>query len=370
MPSKESAAKDHDMVSKAQRALVTVQTFSYAAIYVLSGTSQPLLVALLTQAGLADPTCQLFMVFYYVMPALWLLPVLLFNGEPQWPHRYTIYKGAGAAMWEIAAQSLNYTGASMAGPTIFAIIYSSVTIWTVIFSQIFLGRRINGLQWVSVLVVFIGLTVTAADSSNMGDNVLRGSILVIVGSAMHGFTYVLYEALMTVGEEKLTVKQNNFIQGSVAGGLYLVWQLFYTLPRFDELIRIPMQKSGTNIWYALILLGAFGMANAVHSFVYFHTLLHFPGGATSAGVMKGLQAVLVFIFTHFLYCGKLGGSEMCFSNTKLVSFITVCGGVFGYGYTTTRVPSATVEKKTENSVGTAIEIEHVHETSKLISASP
>jgi len=355
------------MVSKAQRALVTVQTFSYAAIYVLSGTSQPLLVALLTQAGLADPTCQLFMVFYYIMPALYIIPFLLRERQPRWPHRYAIYKASGAAVWDIAAQALNFTGASMAGPTIFSIIYSSVTIWTAIFSKIFLGRTINGWQWLSILVVFIGLAVTATDSANMGDNVLRGSILVTVGSAMHGFTYVICEAVMTVGEEKLTVEQNTFVQASVAGGLYLVWQLIYTLPHSSELIRIPMQNAGTNVWYALILLGGFGMANVVHSLTYFHTLLHFPGGATSAGVMKGLQAVLVFIFTNVLYCGTLGGSEMCFSNTKLVSFVTVCGGVFGYGYAT-KVSLPTVEEKTEHDAGKGIEC--IGETSNLVLGSP
>jgi hypothetical protein len=47
-----------------------------------------------------------------------------------------------------------------------------------------------------------------------------------------------------------------------------------------------------------------------------------------------LQAVLVFLFTDILYCGKLGGPEMCFSRAKFVSLLTVCGGVLGYGYAT------------------------------------
>jgi hypothetical protein len=38
-------------------------------------------------------------------------------------------------MWNILSTSMNYAGASFAGPTIFAIIYSSVTIWTAVFSH-------------------------------------------------------------------------------------------------------------------------------------------------------------------------------------------------------------------------------------------
>ncbi len=222
----------------------------------------------------------------------------------------------------------------MAGPTIFAIVYSSVTIWTAIFSQLLLGRIMNVWQWVNVITVFGGLAITATDSVNTGDNVLKGTCLVILGSGMHGLTYVMSEAVMTVGEERLSTLQNNFVQATVAASMFLTWQLLYTLPHFDEYIAKPMQDSGTTFWYAFIILGGFGISNVVHSMTFFYTLRHFPGGATSAGVMKGMQAVLVFVLTNFLYCNRIGGSEMCFSDTKLISLVTVCGGVLGYGYAT------------------------------------
>ena len=252
----------------------------------------------------------------------------------------------------------------MSGPTIFAIIYSSVTIWAAVFSQILLGRRMNSWQWANVFIVFVGLGITATDSVNMGNNVLKGSCLILLGSAMHGLTYVLCEGIMTVGEERMSIAQNNFVQSSVNGCLFSVWQLFYTLPHFKESIWLPMQDAKTSIWYALILLGSFGGSNVIHSLSYFHTLKYFPGGATSAGIMKGLQAVFVFVFTNFLYCNKLGGSEMCFSETKFVSLVTVCGGVLGYGYATriSRIPLGEKPGKSDN--------ENCHETTKLMIESP
>ena len=252
----------------------------------------------------------------------------------------------------------------MAGPTIFAIVYSSVTIWTAVFSQILLGRKMNVWQWVNVITVFAGLAITATDSVNTGENVLKGTTFVIFGSGMHGLTYVMSEAVMTVGEEKLNVLQNNFIQTTVAASLFLIWQLFYTFPHFDEFIWNPMQAAGTTIWYALVILGGFGMSNIVHSMTFFHTLRHFPGGATSAGVMKGMQAVLVFVLTNFFYCNRLGGSEMCFSDTKLVSLVTVCGGVLGYGYAT-KISNAKAGRKHRTK-----DTENQHEHTSLIPASP
>ena len=38
----------------------------------------------------------------------------------------------------------------MAGPTLFAIIYSSVTIWTALLSRGLLGRRMSPEQWLAV----------------------------------------------------------------------------------------------------------------------------------------------------------------------------------------------------------------------------
>lgn len=85
-----------------------------------------------------------------------------------------------------------------------------------------------------------------------------------------------------------------------------------------------------------VIFVLFGLANFIHAITFYHTLKNFLGGATSAGVMKGLQAVLVFLFTHRAFCGREGGSEMCITRTKFVSLVTVVGGVVGYGFATER----------------------------------
>jgi hypothetical protein len=60
----------------------------------------------------------------------------------------------------------------------------------------------NAWQWVIVITVFAGLAITATVSVNTGDGVLEGTYLIILGSGMLGLTYVISEAVMTVGEEK------------------------------------------------------------------------------------------------------------------------------------------------------------------------
>lgn len=97
-----------------------------AAFYVLSGCSQPLLMTSLKDAGIADPTCQLYMFFYYLGPASFIFTLL--GGRSDWPSYRAITKAVGIALFDIVAAAMNYTGASMAGPTIFAIVYSRYVI--------------------------------------------------------------------------------------------------------------------------------------------------------------------------------------------------------------------------------------------------
>ena len=252
----------------------------------------------------------------------------------QWPSRSVVIKATCISMFDIVAQGMNYTGASMAGPTVFAIVYSSVTIWTAVFSRIFLHRLLTIWQWLAVVLVFGGLTITASDSSRLGPDVARGTVLVVVGSILHGSTYVMSEAIMTVTTEKLSVRQNSAIQGSVACIIIGIWQLLYTRPRWDELIGGPMNKAGTTWYSAATIMLSFSVANLLHSVTFSHTLKYYPGGAVSAGVMKGLQAVLVFAAAHIFYCDRIGGAEMCFSSAKLASLVTVSGGVAAFGILT------------------------------------
>lgn len=286
------------------------------------------------------------MLAYYLGTASALF---LLRGDLAWPSTHTILKARGIALWDIGAQTMNYTGAAMTGPTIFAIIYASVTVWAALYSQILLRRRMNAHQWAAVVVVFGGLALTATNSLELGSSVKRGLILVIAGSSMHGLFYVMSEAVMIKGEERLTVPQNCAVHGLTAFATFSVWQIIYTLPRWEAKLQTPMQEAGTSIWKAVFLLFVFGLVSFIHSITFYHTLRHLPGGSTSAGVFKGLQAVLVFMITHVIYCGRVGGAEMCFSVVKFVSLVTVTGGVLGYGYATSKGHSSIAAKKEDTS---------------------
>lgn len=269
-------------------------------------------------------------------------------------------------------------GNNLAGPTIFSIIYSSVTIWTALYSKFLLSRSLSQYQWMGILLVVIGLSITALDSFSVGTRIFIGACLILVGSSFHGMTYVLSEMIMTTTtttttKEKddgnspsasslslkastspvknrdntqrhrhqqrirpISIRANCAIQGIVASIVLLLWQIIFTLPRLQSLILTPMAQAHTSPLHAVTILLAITFANLLHSVTFYVTLKHFPGGATSAGVLKGLQAVLVFGVGSIVLCGRWGGLEMCWSMMKFGSLVVVMCGILMYYVATTR----------------------------------
>ena len=322
-------------------------TLLAAGLYILSGVSQPLLMTVAGKIGVADPRAQLYMLFYYAGPASVGLTLRRRRyasategskrDERYWPSIPTILRAASIAVLDVFAQSLNYTGNNLSGPTIFAVIYSSVTVWAAVYSRCLLGRDMNCIQWIGVAFVFVGLALTAFHSVTIGSSVFLGACLVVIGSSLHALVYVISEKLMTHGEEKISVRANCAVQGFVALFCFSVWELVYTLPRFEELIAAPVKAAGSTWIDATLVLISIGLANLIHGLSFFVTLKNFPGGSVSAGIMKGLQAVLVFAFTSLVFCGSSGTrEEMCFDTLKLISLVVVVCGILIYGWETDR----------------------------------
>jgi drug/metabolite transporter (DMT)-like permease len=329
--------------------MASASTLANAGFYILSGCMQPILMTVCKDAGLGHPIAQVYMFFYSFGPAMVIIPLLKQQQRQTWPSWNAVFKAIGIALFDVVATCINYAGASYAGPTIFSIVYSSVTVWTAIYSHFILKRILNRSQWLAILTVFGGLALTAKDSLQLGHSVMTGLLMVSVGSALHALTYVASEIVMDMGQDSLTVQQNCAVQSTTGCLLFFFWELTYTWPRYEIVLGTPMKEAGTGLWMALFVLMSFGLANLIHSLTFFHTLLHFPGGATSAGVMKGLQAVFVFVVTHIAFCGKTGGEEMCFSRVKWLSLLTVCSGVFWYGKATQHARA--LNRKTSNGNG-------------------
>merc|ERR1740130_141880 len=129
-------------------------------------------------AGMGDTMCQIYMLPYYVGQACTLL-VVVWDPPPlhrwkSWPLRRCAY----IAVLSAFAQNLNYAGNMLAGSGVFAVIYSSVTVWCAVLSRLFLQRVMTAYQWAAVLSVFFGLTLTGLGARNDGPRVVLGACLI------------------------------------------------------------------------------------------------------------------------------------------------------------------------------------------------
>ena len=339
-----------------------ISTEVAAALYVLSGICQPLLVSSMKKAGLADASAQLYMFFYYAGPSLFLitfcLPNRLVDNTTPLPSLRVMLLSSLLSIFDIAAQVLNYTGAGLAGATIFAIVYSSVTVWTAVWNRIFLHRLLTTRQWTAIALVFLGLCVTAWNSTKTSKDdttsstatttpVAWGTLLTLLGSCMHGGFYVMSDALMMEGRMSSSGECRHFLypremtalQSAVACCGLGLWQLWYTLPRWHALISAPLEAAGTTPWTAIRLLATFAAANMVHASSFYFTIANYPGKSTSAGVFKGLQAVLVFVVAHWVFCDST--PEMCWSGKKMLSLVMVVSGVILFNMEVARSKSVT-----------------------------
>ena len=118
---RESASPSTEIMDTGGREPTTSWIIVNAVFYVLSGVTQPILMAYAKHAGLGEPRCQLYMLFYYVGPAAVALSLRRGGegnnsrdrgGDEQraWPSRSLLIRAAGIAAFDIFAQSMTYTG--------------------------------------------------------------------------------------------------------------------------------------------------------------------------------------------------------------------------------------------------------------------
>jgi len=309
---------------------------AFLVLFLVSGVSQPLLFSQVKFAGLGDTTCQLYMLPYYAGMAGVGLLTFCVPGK-RWGE-LPLLRCVGIAAVDLISQVLNFSGNMKAGSAIYAVIYASVTVWCAVLSRLFLQRVLSAWQWCAIVVVFTGLAITAIDARVSGDDVFLGAVMICVGAVLHAFMYVMSECVSVRGE-KIPAHINCACQALTACTIVGTWQCVYTSTHWT-LIADPLAEAQTSPLTAVLLFLFVALANFLHAVTFFFLLTWI--GAVSAGVIKGLQAVCVFVLAHLLFCGR--EKAQCYTLLKGVSLIVVVSGVLAYTYATRRAALATVPR--------------------------
>ena len=79
------------------------------------------------------------------------------------------------------------------GSGLFQVAFSSVAIFSAIYSRIFLKTLITPLQWVGIVVVTMGLVVSPLSSSAKGGSPVVGILLTLLGAQFYAISYIVNE---------------------------------------------------------------------------------------------------------------------------------------------------------------------------------
>lgn len=299
-------------------------------LYVASGVLQPIVLEILNYNGFCEHSTMLFLLPTYLgMSLTYFLPSsTTISKSSSGITKNNIHAVSILCALDVLSQTLNLTGLVYAGSMLFTILYSSCTIWTAVFSYYILKRSLHPMQSVSVVVIVLGLTVASAGSMSEGKNVIFGGILILLGSTFHSLVYIISEKLMIQSIDPIAPENLSFIMGFFGLSFYSMWQILYTIPNFQTLIVDQIIVHNGSV--RAIFLSYIGLIiiNFVHAFCFFHLLGQI--GATTTGVLKGVQTVIVFIVSHLAFC-SLQYSQ-CFTFQKGISVVVVVAGVMGYSY--------------------------------------
>jgi len=306
-----------------QKSSFQIGIFVWITLYIVSGITQPLIMDVLKDTGFAkEPST-----FIYNLP-LYVGMAFAYPFSPK--------KSTGVIRWSILTQiilldvvaiALCYAGNLMAGSIIYTIIYSSVTLWTAIFSILFLKRSLSTGQWIGCILVTSGISFTAIGSTNEGRNIFLGTLMVLFGTCLHSSTYILTDYVF---RQPQPITEDLLCSLMGCGGMVLlgIYQISYTLPHFDDYVAKHVREAEGSIPVIMFTLFMIALMALLHSIAFFRVVNKL--GCVTAGICKGLQAVGTMCASHFFFCSET--ESMCFTwNKALAGAIVVCG-VFIYSF--------------------------------------
>ena len=208
------------------------------------------------------------------------------------------------------AMSLNTVGIYYLGSAKYQLVYSSVVVFTAMFSRIFIGRKLRLRQWMSLFLIVFGLAVSSTPRKEPVSFVGLG--FTACGTIMFALEYVMHEFFL----KNVQPEQMGVYMGMFSGIWTLIYINVYAL-RNVEGVTVKLDQTAY-VLYLVLILGSLG-----HSWSYFRLVKGV--GATYVGILQAVRAISVFFASSLLFCAA--DALQCFTSLKFVSSMIVVTGV-------------------------------------------
>lgn len=241
-------------------------------------------------------------------------------------------------------------GAEMSGPGVFQTIYSATVVANAFLAVVFCGRSLTSAQWMTLVVITIGLALTGLDApkatpASSLDDVngtdangvyLMGLFYSLAATLAAGGVNVASAEVLKSRSDAPSADVLSFWSGVFGLLVTFVWFVAYTIPNISSLLLEPMAAAGTS-WttfvFGYLLLTAGNMGRAVG----YYGLMG-KAGAISTGVTNAAQTVGLFVAGHWMFCTDTA-TKSCFTPLKAIAGTIVSLGVLAYAHVTRNLPS-------------------------------
>ncbi|KAF9349532.1 hypothetical protein BGX26_012182 [Mortierella sp. AD094] len=252
------------------------------------------------------------------------------------------------AVMDVIANALVTVGFFYVGSGMYQVIYSSIVIWCAILTRIFLGRKLNGIQWLAIFGVTLGLAISAVGTvqDESPDGPVQswleksfGALITLGATFLYACVYVLSDKVLSTFQPKPIPEKVCSMVGGYASLLTLIYLCIHTFPNWQtEVVDVVEARQGSKIGI-FVVYPLVTISSMLHSLNYYVLLSRINNIAV--GIMQSLRAVLVFVMSHYLFCGI--SSTQCFNEWKFVSAIVVIGCVTLFSFNSPAKSAASVE---------------------------
>ncbi|KAF9548932.1 hypothetical protein EC957_005284 [Mortierella hygrophila] len=236
------------------------------------------------------------------------------------------------AVMDVIANAMVTVGFFYVGSGMYQVIYSSIVIWCAILTRIFLSRKLNNIQWVAIFGVTIGLAISAVgtvqDASPDGPvqswiEKSFGALVTLGATFLYSCVYVLSDKVLSTTKPTPIPEKVCSMVGGYASLLTFLYLCIHTFPNWKtEVMDVIADRQGSTVGI-LLVYPLLVISSMLHSLNYYVLLSRINNIAV--GIMQSLRAVLVFVMSHYLFCGV--SNTQCFNQWKFMSAIVVIGCV-------------------------------------------
>jgi len=310
------------------------KTLVYQFIYLATGCLSTMITQYLFYAGAAEKKTYLTVLAqYFAMTLSVFIPVkddskkakVSFFAKPTHIKKNIII----ISLIDIFANVISTFGMFLIGSGIYQVIHSAVVVFTALFSRFFLKKQFTPQQWLSLLIITSGLSLSAIGRSSNATGFMGtvGIAITVFGTICYAIIYVLNERILK-DEDGPTPTQHSVWVGTCSATITFLYILFFVLPKLDmrtSMANAPLYKNSPAVNIVLAYTSLV-LSHFLHSYTYF--VLLGKSGAVTTGVINSIRAVSVFFLSSALYCRD--DVSQCFTRPKVASCVVVVVGILLY----------------------------------------